>query len=131
MRLPKAARILSFQPHMHNRGKAACLEAIYPTGKTEMLSCAKFNFNWHLNYVYDDNAAPLLPSGTMLHVISWHDNTAANKANPDPDAQITWGQRTIDEMWNPWISYYLMSDEDLQKEIEARAAKQTTLSTFR
>ena len=29
--LKKAARLLSFQPHMHNRGKAECLEAIYPT----------------------------------------------------------------------------------------------------
>ena len=28
----KAARILSFQPHMHIRGKRQCLELIYPTG---------------------------------------------------------------------------------------------------
>ena len=45
--LKKAARLLSFQPHMHNRGKAECLEAIYPTGRVETLSCAKFRFNWH------------------------------------------------------------------------------------
>jgi len=69
---------------MHNRGKAECLEAIYPTGKVETLSCAKFYFNWHINYVYNDDAAPLLPAGTVLHSISWHDNTAANKFNPDP-----------------------------------------------
>jgi len=31
--LVKSARLLSFQPHMHNRGKAECLEAIYPTAK--------------------------------------------------------------------------------------------------
>ena len=76
--LKKAARLLSFQPHMHNRGKAECLEAIYPTGKVETLSCAKFRFNWHLNYVYGDDAAPLLPAGTVLHSIMWHDNTAEN-----------------------------------------------------
>ena len=35
--LKQAARLLSFQPHMHNRGKAECLEAIYPTGRVEML----------------------------------------------------------------------------------------------
>jgi hypothetical protein len=128
-KLSKAARILSFQPHMHNRGKAACLEAIYSNGRTEMLSCAKFNFNWHLNYVYDYDSAPLLPAGTTLHVISWHDNTSANKANPDPDALITWGQRTVDEMWNPWISYYLMSDEDFKKEVEERKARQKTLTS--
>jgi mono/diheme cytochrome c family protein len=122
--LTKPARVLSFQPHMHNRGKYACLEAIYPNSRVEMLSCATFNFNWHLNYVFSDDVAPLLPAGTVLHAINYHDNTAANKANPDPDAQITWGQRTVDEMTNPWVSFYYMSDEDFKKETEERAAKQ-------
>jgi hypothetical protein len=128
--LKKAARLLSFQPHMHNRGKAECLEAIYPTGKVETLSCASFRFNWHLNYVYADEAAPLLPAGTVLHSIMWHNNTASNPFNPDPDAQITYGQRTIDEMASAWISWYFMSDEELKKETDARrAAKSVPTST--
>ena len=132
MPLIKPARLLSFQPHMHNRGKAECLEAIYPNGKTEMLNCARFLFNWHLNYVYADDAAPLLPAGTLLHSIMWHDNSADSKFNPDPDAQITWGERTIDEMGSAWLSYYYMSDEDFKKETEARKAKpQTTLTSTR
>jgi len=129
--LKKAARLLSFQPHMHNRGKAECLEAIYPTGRVETLSCAKFRFNWHLNYVYSDEAAPLLPAGTVLHSIMWHDNTAANPFNPDPDAQITYGQRTIDEMGSAWLSWYFMSDEDFKKETEARRARRATLTSSR
>jgi len=129
--LVKAARLLSFQPHMHNRGKAECIEAIYPTGRTEMLSCAKFRFNWHLNYVYGDEAAPLLPAGTVLHSIMWHDNSAANPFNPDPDAQITYGQRTVDEMGSAWISWYYMSDEDFKKETEVRRAKRSTLTSAR
>ena len=94
-----------------------------------MLSCARFLFNWHLNYVYDDDFAPLLPAGTILHSIMWHDNTANSKFNPDPDAQITWGERTIDEMGSAWLSYYYMSDEDYKKELEARKAKQPKLTT--
>ncbi len=129
MPLIKPARLLSFQPHMHNRGKAECLEAIYPNGKTEMLSCSRFLFNWHLNYVYADDAAPLLPAGTLLHSIMWHDNTNASKFNPDPDAQITWGERTIDEMGSAWLSYYYMSDEDFKKEVEARKAKQPKITS--
>jgi hypothetical protein len=129
--LPKPARLLSFQPHMHDRGKAECLEAIYPTGKTEVLSCAKFEFNWMVNYVYDDDAAPLLPAGTVLHSISWHDNSSKSKFNPDPDAQITWGQRTVDEMGSSWISYYYMSDDDFKKETEARKAKSPKLTSSR
>jgi hypothetical protein len=129
--LKKAARLLSFQPHMHNRGKAECLEAIYPSGKVETLSCASFRFNWHLNYVYRDDAAPLLPAGTVLHSIMWHNNTASNPFNPDPDAQITYGQRTIDEMASAWISWYFMSDEDLKKETAARQAAKTPSSSTR
>jgi hypothetical protein len=129
--LKKAARLLSFQPHMHNRGKAECLEAIYPTGRTEMLSCAKFRFNWHLNYVYRDDVAPLLPAGTVLHSIMWHDNTAANPFNPDPDAQITYGQRTVDEMASAWISWYYMSDDDFKKEVEARRAPRAVVTSSR
>lgn len=131
LRLVKPARLLSFQPHMHNRGKAECLEAILPTGRTEMLSCARFRFNWHINYVYTDDAAPLLPAGTILHSIMWHDNTAANPFNPDPDAQITYGQRTIDEMGSAWLSWYYMSEEDFKKETEARQARRRTLTSSR
>jgi len=121
--LKKAARLLSFQPHMHNRGKAECLEVIYPTGRVETLSCAKFRFNWHINYVYSDDVAPLLPAGSVLHAIMWHDNTARNPSNPDPDAQITYGQRTIDEMSSAWISWYYMSDEEFIQETEARRTR--------
>ena len=85
----KAARILSFQPHMHIRGKRQCLELIYPTGgssaKTEMINCTNFNYNWHLNYTYTDDVAPLIPAGTILHVITWHDNSQANTSQPRPE----------------------------------------------
>jgi hypothetical protein len=137
MTLIKAARILSFQPHMHSRGKAECMEAIFPADRIgqslrrETLSCARFEFNWMVNYVYADDAAPLLPAGTILHTIMWHDNSAGNRANPDPDAQITTGARTVDEMGHAWLDYYYMSDEDFQKETEERKAKQRSLTSQR
>ena len=120
--LVKPTRLLSYQPHMHMRGKAQCIEAIYPGGKTETLNCVRFKFNWMVNYVYDDKAAPLLPAGTTLHTITWHDNSANNKYNPDPDAQITWGSRSVDEMGHAWLSYYYMTDEDFKKQTEERRA---------
>ena len=43
-----------------------------------------FNFNWMNIYIYADDAAPLLPKGTILRITAWHDNTASNKSNPDP-----------------------------------------------
>ena len=126
--LHKAARILSFQPHMHIRGKRQCLELIYPTSgpsaKTEIVSCANFNYNWHLNYTYADETAPLVPAGTILHTISWHDNSNANKSNPDPKNWVGDGQRTIDEMGFAWIGWYDLSDEEYKTEAAARKASQ-------
>ena len=123
----KAARILSFQPHMHIRGKRQCLELIYPTGgssaKTEMISCTNFSYNWHLNYTYSDDAAPLIPAGTLLHVITWHDNSQANRVNPDPRNWVGDGQRTIDEMGFAWIGWYDMTDEEYKAELETRKAE--------
>ena len=123
----KPARLISFQPHMHIRGKRQCLELIYPTSgsnlKTEIVSCANFNYNWHLNYSYSDEAAPIIPAGTILHTISWHDNSTANRFNPDPKNWVGDGQRTIDEMGFAWIGWYDLSDDEYKQEIEARKAK--------
>src|SRR6188508_732283 len=70
------ARIENFQPHMHMRGKAMSVEAVYPDGRKEVLSAVNnFQWNWHVNYIYADNTKPLLPKGTMLVFTAWHDNT--------------------------------------------------------
>ena len=46
------ARLENYQPHMHIRGMAMSMEAIYPNGRVEMLNhVANFDFNWHVNYV--------------------------------------------------------------------------------
>jgi hypothetical protein len=129
--LHKPARIIAFQPHMHIRGKRQCLELIYPTSgasaKTEVVSCANFNYNWHLTYNYADDVQPLAPAGTILHTISWHDNSTANKYNPDPKNWVGDGQRTIDEMGFAWITWYDLSDEEYQAEFNARkGVKRTT-----
>ena len=64
-----------------------------------------------------------LPAGTVLHITSWYDNSSGNKFNPDPDNNITYGQRTIDEMGGAWISYYNLTDEEYKQQVEARKAK--------
>ena len=79
-----------------------------------------FNFNWHNSYVYADDAAPLLPKGTIIKVTAWHDNTAANKNNPDPNVWVGYGDRTVDEMAHAWVNVTYMGDEDYKAELEAR-----------
>ena len=128
----KAGRVENFQPHMHLRGKAMMVEAILPNGTSQVLSYVpNFEFNWMNNYVYDDDYAPLLPKGTILKITAWHDNTAAKKSNPDPSQWIGWGDRTVDEMAHAWINITYMSDDDFQKEVDARKAKLASTTTER
>src|SRR5579871_4825634 len=111
--LKQAAILENIQPHMHLRGKAMLLEAILPDGSKQVVSYVdKFNFNWMTNYIYEDDAAPMFPKGTVIHVIAWHDNTTANKNNPDPDQWVGYGDRTVDEMAHAWVNITYVSDED-------------------
>jgi len=113
--LRNPARLENFQPHMHLRGKAMLLEAILPDGTKRTLSYVDhFNFNWMTNYIYADEAAPVLPKGTIIHVTAWHDNTASNKNNPDPNQWVGWGDRTVDEMAHAWVNVTYISEEDYQ-----------------
>jgi hypothetical protein len=113
--LPQPARLENFQPHMHLRGKAMALEAILPDGTKQMLSYVDhFNFQWMTNYIYADDAAPVLPKGTIIHVTAWHDNTATNPNNPDPNQWVGWGDRTIDEMAHAWVNVTYISEADYQ-----------------
>jgi len=128
--LKENALIENFQPHFHLRGKAMEVEAILPDGSREVLSyVGNFNFNWMTNYIYDDDAAPLLPKGTVIHVSAWYDNTTGNKNNPDADQWVGFGDRTVDEMAHAWMNVVYFSDEEfkaLQAERKAKAGKTTT-----
>jgi hypothetical protein len=122
--LRQAARVESFQPHMHLRGKAMSLEAILPSGRTVILSHVdNFTFNWHTAYVYADDAAPLLPKGTVMKITAWHDNTPANPSNPDPNVWVGYGDRTVDEMGHAWVNVTYLTDEEYLVEVEARRAR--------
>jgi hypothetical protein len=126
-RFNKAGKITAFQPHMHTRGKRQCIELIYPDNKVEQINCANFSFNWHIVAVYADDAAPIYPAGTVLHVISWHDNSA-NKINPDPRNWVGSGNRTIDEMGFAWISWYDLTDDEYKTALAERKGARTTTS---
>ena len=120
------ARLENYQPHMHIRGKAMSMEAIYPDGRVEMLNhVADFDFNWHVNYVYTDDSAPVLPAGTVIHLTAWHDNTEANRANPDHTQWVGWGQRSYDDMYHAHVNITYLTDEDYEQIIADRRASRT------
>jgi hypothetical protein len=124
----KAPAILhNFQPHMHYRGKSQTLEAIYPDGRREVVNQAsRFSNNWHINYIYDPDHAPVFPKGTVLIVTSVHDNTTANKNNPDPRQWVAGGSRTVDEMAHLNQQVIYITDEDYNRLVEERRKRAST-----
>ena len=120
------ARLENFQPHMHLRGKTMLLEAILPDATRRTIGYVDhFNFNWMTNYIFADDAAPVLPRGTVIHVVATHDNTDNNKNNPDPNQWVGWGDRTVDEMAHAWVNVTYISDDDY-KEYLAKSAPTAT-----
>jgi hypothetical protein len=116
MTLSRPARIENFQPHMHFRGKAMLVEAVLPDGTKQVVSYVpNFNFNWMTNYIYADDAAPVFPKGTQIHVTSWHDNTTKNANNPDPDQWVGYGDRTVDEMCHSWMNVTYITEDDYKE----------------
>lgn len=128
-RLNKPVRMSAIQPHMHNRGKRMCMEAILPVTGTRgdpeviTLSCIKYDFAWNRVYNYADDVAPLLPAGTVLHVMGWHDNSAANRHNPDPRNWSGWGSRTMDNMSFAHTTFTFLEQEDYDRMVAERKAK--------
>jgi hypothetical protein len=89
--------LTSMTPHMHSRGKDMTYIAHYPDGTSEtLLSVPKYDFSWQHTYYLAE--PKVLPSGTKVEVIAHYDNSAANKANPDPTADVRWGDQTWEEM---------------------------------
>jgi hypothetical protein len=129
-RLPRPARIVSFQPHMHMRGKGMTLESInLDNSVTTISSTDHFDFNWHIAYVYKDDVAPLLPAGTVLHAIGVHDNTSANRRNPDPSMWAGFGERSVDDMLQLRLAVVYLDDAEYQAQVAERKTKATQVLT--
>ena len=95
--MPEDVTLLSFFPHMHLRGSAFEYQIAEPGGRFETLLAVKpFDFYWQLNY---ELATPrLIKRGTRLIATGHFDNSANNPKNPDPDAEVRWGEQSWEEM---------------------------------
>jgi hypothetical protein len=106
-RVPFDMPVTSFMAHMHVRGKAFKYEVTYADGKTEtLLDIPRYDFNWQLRY--DLKQPKLIPAGSTVKVTAVYDNSAANKANPDPTKLVKWGSQTVDEMMIGYLEYFTL-----------------------
>ena len=103
-KLTDDADIVSLTPHMHFRGKAMEIKAIFPDGRSEvLLNVPKYKFGWQT--IYHLKRPLAAPKGTRIAVTSWFDNSTNNKYNPDPNRAVRWGEPTYDEMLAAFIGY--------------------------
>ena len=98
------AHITALFPHTHLRGKSWEYRLTYPDGRQEVvLSVPRYDFNWQTYYEY---AKPIaVPKGSRLVATAHYDNSANNKSNPNPNAEVRWGDQTWEEMQYSGITY--------------------------
>jgi hypothetical protein len=96
MKVPNDATLLSFFPHMHLRGKAMEMALVDGDKRETMLKVAKYDFNWQLTYKVEQPIA--LKPGMRIEAVGYFDNSPNNPYNPDPKAEVKWGEQSWEEM---------------------------------
>jgi hypothetical protein len=117
--LQQHTKVVTFEPHLHAPGERMCLEAIW--GYTvETLSCVGYDHNWVRGYPYADDAAPILPKGTILHIVGYMNNTDSNPNVPDPRNWQGSGNRSVTNMFIDLGIRVELTDEQFAEAMEER-----------
>ena len=117
--LGENTKITTFEPHLHAPGARMCLEAIWGHN-IETLTCAGYDHNWVRGYEYARGYEPLLPKGTILHIVGYMDNTPGNRNIPDPRNWQGAGNRSVGNMFIDLGHGVAMTDEQFQEEMDNR-----------
>ena len=117
--LKENVMIMSFEPHLHAPGMRMCLEAIWGYN-IQTLNCVGYDHNWVRGYHYADNYQPLLPKGTILHIIGYMDNSPSNKNVPDPRNWQGSGNRSVANMFIDLGNRVALTDDQFLAEMARR-----------
>ena len=120
--LTQHTKITTFEPHLHAPGVRMCLEAIWGINRF-MLNCVGYDHNWVKQYHYEDDAAPLLPKGTILHTIGFLDTRAENPNLADTRNWAGGGRRSVSSMFIDLGQSARLTEEQFQAEMAERRAK--------
>ncbi|HVG84433.1 MAG TPA: cytochrome c [Vicinamibacterales bacterium] len=120
--LERPMKVVTFEPHLHAPGARMCLEYIWGIN-IQTLSCSGYDHNWVRQYEYEDDYAPLLPKGTILHITGYMDNTEKNKNIPDPRNWQGSGNRSIANMFIDLGQSVYLTEEQFQDEMAKRREK--------
>jgi len=117
--LKEHTKISSFEPHLHSPGARMCLEAIWGN-QIETLACSGYDHNWVKQYTFEDDYAPLLPKGTILHMIGYMDNIASNPNVVDARNWSGSGNRSVTNMFLHLGQSVELTDEQFVQEMAER-----------
>jgi mono/diheme cytochrome c family protein len=112
-------KILSFEPHLHAPGMRMCLEAIWGYN-IQTLNCVGYDHNWVRGYDYTDDSAPLLPKGTILHIIGYMDNSPSNRNVPDPRNWQGAGNRSVANMFIDLGNRVVLTEDQFKEAMAKR-----------
>jgi hypothetical protein len=118
----RPTKIISFEPHLHAPGERMCLEMIWGF-KAETLSCVGYDHNWVRTYVFEDDYAPLVPPGAVLHIRGYMNNSETNANVPDTRNWQGSGNRSVANMFIDLGERVTMSEEQFVKEVQERVEK--------
>lgn len=115
-------KIVAFEPHLHAPGVRMCLEAIWGINRFT-LNCVGYDHNWVKQYLYEEDSAPLLPKGTILHITGYLDTTADNPNLADTRNWAGGGRRSVANMFIDLGQSVRLTEEQFQREMAERRAR--------
>jgi len=127
--LSEHTKIVTFEPHLHAPGARMCLEAIRGYS-VETLSCVGYDHNWVKQYLYEDDAAPLLPRGTILHIIGFVDTSDENPNLADTRNWAGSGRRSVSNMFADLGQIVRLTEDQFQAEMAERRANMKDKNTY-
>jgi hypothetical protein len=109
LKFPKDALLYSVFPHAHYRGIYTNIVLKTPDGKeTELMATPHYDFNWQREYEFEKPVK--IPAGSKLVAHYIYDNSAGNKANPDPKTKVLWGEQSHEEMLYSAVRFRWMDE---------------------
>ncbi len=117
--LERHTKLITFEPHLHAPGERMCLEAIWGFN-VETLACVGYDHNWVRGYAFEDDHQPLLPKGTVLHIVGYMDNSPSNRNVPDTRNWQGSGNRSVANMFIDLGMRVSMTDEQFQEAMVER-----------
>ena len=109
--LNRDVQLISLLPHMHLRGKDFQFDLRHPDGVAEtLLRVPRYDFDWQ--FYYHLKEPRLLPAGTAIECLAHFDNSPNNPDNPDPAAEVRWGDQSWEEMMIGFFEVAFDASED-------------------